>query len=1595
MTDLFSEGSQADLSLFDTVQQDKSVVDTSSSDKNLIAQASIIEGGDLVETYSMLSSMGTEDRKFAINQIGKNAKEEINRDQMDLVSSLVQDPGMSEEAKMEFIQTIAGEAVKPHRSANMTAEKIHTTVSGNESEEEERRLATVSELIDPITELMLAKQKAVNSLSFDEQTGEAVSLINNPGDLAELFLPFTEQVYAKQIKDKISSGEIGTFEDFYTTVLLGESKVFTREAFESAPLEDKLKFINAAPEIFNQAKTLVFTNDNDLLQLDSFMSATVNGYYGDVDRYIDDAVSLLDLAGLGPLVKPLTKATRLNKLAQYAKAKRRRTASKKQPASVQSLAEQTNPEVARSFANAIDKDVTGEAAEALTGTSRTEAQVDMHGPQIPVEDGSVLSKPYAMDRDIMAAAYEESGRIYRTPNEIRRTSEVLRTDRENLTGLVMNEQHTTSPIIKDNGTLDISEAYQTPAGGWVDPKQAIKDTVEALSYYGVKEEDLVLMRKSGDEYVPTTTKEVLGLRSISEAEGGRILDFNKNPIVDDYIVKANFNYSPKAIDVVRDDLEVRLNFLDSLSSQAPTPGKATASRYVFQSSHMLDEAVMQGSVAAVDQGNRLQKVIMDKAKKGVYEPLENLPDANARRISKIISDQNLARKNYTKDELAGLGVTEEAELKILDNWKYLNDQHWHLTNRDMAITLRNKNYSMYTDTVNGDMFVGKPVASNQALPKHVYDPVDGKTKLTRNLEPELGRTDGHIFELRHPEVIDGVEVRNILVRGGDADRYFKAIQENDILLPYVEGHSHIRYKDNFFIERELVDENGNVIGKPQAIQTAPESTSAQAAIARLEANASNALKGRKWRYSARNDRELTPVEISERHFDVSSMAGLSSQRKRGQTLRSYDSARVTDMAPNITDPLESFKQSTAELARRVPMREYLDDFEDRILKQHGDILPKDDYGRPRLPTKGEKLKGGDTLGTKGSKKLADARTAIEHYNYMKFGYHNTLDAGWRTAINKTSQAVGVATRKLAKTFPDRPGIVKAGTKAEKTVAAIAEEVPSPLGALRGTAFNAHIAMSAPPSQWMVQGLPAFINGLLHPNYVFSGDVVRDWRKLVLGLVHEGNPEHLRKTMGKAKADEILKLKAEWDRTGLGVGIDKHLIVESGVEQLIETERFKGLKDLHEGVFGKLREIGFDKGEMFNLGTFWLAARNDAIQQGKSLDNARTFDEVRAKTRALTMNMNKAGEMPWNKDSLSLFTQFMISPYKAMTMYLDRGLTAEDKWKIAAWQGLMMPLPIYLTYHLRAAVGVEGTEGDLATEVITNGILGGMFNSTMNYMFEDAGSASWQRNVQFDPTFAGPLTFVQTLSEDVQGASLIQAIAQQAPSLAMFDGYNPIATNLIKSVGGLIAAPFRSEEDRLLALNAFAGENGALWQYSALGRGLSAAYKELLTDSYGKRYSAVSGKEQDPSVSTPETFAKALFGLETTYQTVVRQANFELYDGSKEAYNDADLLLDELRREATQLGFNMDDPKRVEYMLRNYAEAFPNGRIPPKTASYIMRQLSNERNRPLTEKLMKGYGLSLEEVETAQKALGNASPELQKTYDFFQSEENVKALRGEE
>ena len=204
MEDLFEGDVPAqDMSLFEPEPVSTEAVNTSSSEKNLIAQASILSGGDLVETYRTISGMTPEDKKATLANISRETKEKETSSNLDVVSSLMQNPDMSPEAKEELVQAFAGESVKPYSSLKGVAEKLYTSSTGRETESEERRLASVGELIDPIIEEVVLRQEAISALSYDED-GDAVSLTNNFGDLSELFIMMNEQVYATQIRHAIT-----------------------------------------------------------------------------------------------------------------------------------------------------------------------------------------------------------------------------------------------------------------------------------------------------------------------------------------------------------------------------------------------------------------------------------------------------------------------------------------------------------------------------------------------------------------------------------------------------------------------------------------------------------------------------------------------------------------------------------------------------------------------------------------------------------------------------------------------------------------------------------------------------------------------------------------------------------------------------------------------------------------------------------------------------------------------------------------------------------------------------------------------------------------------------------------------------------------------------------------------------------------------------------------------------------------------------------------------------------------------------------------------------------------------------------------------
>src|SRR5690606_13005589 len=98
----------------------------------------------------------------------------------------------------------------------------------------------------------------------------------------------------------------------------------------------------------------------------------------------------------------------------------------------------------------------------------------------------------------------------------------------------------------------------------------------------------------------------------------------------------------------------------------------------------------------------------------------------------------------------------------------------------------------------------------------------------------------------------------------------------------------------------------------------------------------------------------------------------------------------------------------------------------------------------------------------------------------------------------------------------------------------------------------------------------------------------------------------------------------------------------------------------------LQVIGFDTGERIVQITSWLAHRDDAIRRGLDLNSREVLGEIHGASRAFTYSMNRAGEMPYNENALSLIALYMQVPHKAfLQMFTNRHLPKSEKAKLLA------------------------------------------------------------------------------------------------------------------------------------------------------------------------------------------------------------------------------------------------------------------------------------------------------------------------------------------
>ena len=1573
MTDLslFEEEKSSDESLF--TSRPSSVVPLSKEDdsKNIAAQLAIAEPkGNLVRTYQDLSALEGSD---LLSQSDALATKKMVEDK-EGINDVLADMSVSGEFDGEELLNIinaAPEAISQKKdSMQRMAEAMNVESSHDETEAEWEDLLDTSSILSPIVELQKEKQKSFNLLRVGND-GKEVKITNNLLDLFEALVPFAEQTFLTKARLALQNGDVSALREALFFALQGEGKMFLKDKWDTSTMDQKTLLARALPAALQDVRGLVFTNDNDLLQLDTFMTATDTSYYGNLDRMVDNVVSLLDTTLIGsPVAKGISLLARASRTS---KMNKRTYRSSKQPASPRAVAEQVNGNKATELHTMEMADQSDETAKVVSGTTRSEAAVDAVAPQVRVEGGSVEAVPYALDADISKAMSTELSSVERSIGELEETASKIDKDLQAVQGLTTNTQLSTAPEVLDSGKIQINQTFTRGKTGFTNPQQAVNETIRKLSHYGIDESNITLLRKSGDEYVETTLKEAMAkdeIRAEFIKKKKKLPDeFKKVNMRDNYAVRVNLDYEPTALDIVREELDVSRNFFDRLPFGVGK-GSATISRWFLPPQAMLDPRITAGASAAVDQSNRLHKLLAEKADEALTS-FRNLSKNDQEIVDNLLVQQVLQKRYFTKGELLEEGISKEAA-NTLDLWKRNNDQYYHLTNADMVNHYRNRGFSIFLDKTSKESFLVKPVSkSDAALVGKVYDPATKSFKTLDERElKELYAGGGVVSKLRKSEEIEGLEVTHIMSIGSDANRVVRGLKEGDKILNYKPGHSFtVRYKDPYFLESFKRDAKGKIIeDSVRAVFTSPNKKDALAAVERL--NKKSAGSGVEYRH--RNNKDLNIDETIDARFDLAEATGMTAQRKRGETVPQYSRSDDADLQYSIQSPIESMKTTMRELSNRMPMRKYLDDLEARWMAQYGKVAntEKNIFGRQAMPRSTDEFKSLDAKDLDMTpKQYADAKTTLEFYNMMKYGYHNALDKNWRKSFNWLGDFVG-----------------SKSTWAEGFFRGVSEEIASPVGSLRSLAFNQWIAASMPSSQWLVQGVPALANSFLHPTYVFNPKgLVYDMSLLTLGITSKKGPadKMLKKAMPEGKYAEMKQLVKDWDRTGLGAGIDKHLIVENGLDHLIESQRFAMGKAAYNEVFDRLRQAGFDAGEFVNLASYWLGTRNDFIKNGKSMANARTVDEVRTKTRNLTLNMNKAGEMPWNKNSLSLITQFLISPYQGMTVFLNKGLSPKERTSLALWNLGMMPMPAYFSYQLRSNFDLNENQ----SEVVSNGIAGGMLNIAFKAMIDEETSIDFTRLNQFDPTM--PWELVHGLMTEPVGAMM-----SASASLSSLFGHNPVLARLAENTYKYISSPFKdlSEQEQAEIEGALVS---SFANTTALGRSLSTAWKELYLQEYTNRYNSL-GFVVKEEVTTPESLAKVFGGLRTSLEAQVMQVNRDLYYKSEDAKKDMLAFFTNVQRTATESGYNIDDPGREEYMNRMFLAAFPEGELPEQLMKMwdgLLRASYKKGDAPIINQITKAAGwLGTEEAVDFARSLKEVSPEAAEAFDWARSEQALKDMR---
>lgn len=1531
-----------------------------------------------IDKYRQVSSELTmEGKSSAADELVSYARQQQFEKSRDSLVNIMLDPTISDEQKKQAANSVYDQGSQLYNTRNILSQQALEADAGHESIEQEVVRVSLADSMQEINEYKLKQQQILNQAAA-ERNPDATKAFS---DVFDILVPFVEQKYAGSIQADLGAGKAGAYGTALT--LLGDSKKSIRDMLIGLPIDKRMEMTEKIVNAVNANSAIVSPDSNEYAKVQYLQNVLQDGAYSDEFRWVDNAISVLDLTLLGGVAGRLIgKGARAAGMSESAvrDTVRQSARSQVQPTTVSQNYKDTNPAKAAASHEMAAADETGEAAEALYGTNRADAVGNDIAPEIGGVDGAVRNKvgnperiheqEITPDASVMDFVQNRGDIFYDKTEKVSTRSAVVN-DFYSAHGLVPRKEMFNIDHLDDG--VGIKAIYGPPQGGFSTAKDAIDMAQWALRDYGIPEEAVTLLRREGTNYVPVPKEELKGLVEGNVVAQKRIelagqepslvnsvdelgntvtqTDIGSKVVVkrkSDYLIQVDHKYQFSPADVTEwAKFDVNYNIFDRIFSSYNGPslsslGAGSLQRHLVDAASMFHPKISKGAAVATDRAAGLEKKLLEVGD-DFSQTMKKLPTDRQRMVETVIREANEQGLdlNYTKMVADGF---RPQEIEALKTWRNYWDTIYHLENADLAKSLRNRGYKEFIDAEHDTRLFAKPISRNQVgSSAKVYDHTTGEIKhLGKDEIADLYAREGEIAQLRQPMQVGDDAAEFIVNTNKPGKNYMRGINNSTQVLAYRKGYYSVNYTDPHFIIKKVKDSKGNVLYE-KAVATAKNKKQADILTARL------AVTDGGGEFYNRLDLKSTNTG-SDAYWDISQARGRSAQRTRGQRLEDATSS-IDPSQANIMSPVDALVHSARSIGRRVEMRDMIDAGKQRALHQYSEFFPDGKFGQKAYPGNVAEIqyRGG---GTKDTKKLADARSTFEYFKYLEDGYINHIDDVYKASLKFLAEAAGN----------------KHLSKAEAAARWVGDaRGPSALG--KSLAFNLYLALN-PFRQFVIQGHQAVQLFAINPNWFLRGRAVPQVSVIAAKQLGIEVSDSLLKGSGWTRelADKVFR---DFDNTGLVASIDKQNLVRGSLINLADQTAASQLRNTLSTPITWSRKVGFDSGEYVNTLSAYLSFYDQALRKGADLKSQEVLQNISAESRNFTYNMNAAGDLPYNQNALSTIFQFMQVPHKAMmTMTTNRNLTAQQKIRLAAFNTIMYTLPPAAMYNV---FGDALPDDEQMRDVVVQGLEGTVFNKLLSLSTGDDVNIDFSGLAPLD--MFGTYEFIHSLFSTDVGT-----ILSSTPSGQLLFGKNPRLTNFAKT-----AASYFNLTDDYENPTSF---SEVAQEFAKLSSGYSNAFKAAYAMKYQQKINTMGGIT-DPQVSSAEAMAQ-IFGFPTMDETKRFYVNDKSYKASKAYEDDVKKWYADYKKHLVRQGIT---PQESTGITRVYTEAWRHWGNDDFRAKEIVNQLLRQDvlngDARMYQSVVRMTGMkNAAEVKGLIKAMPNLNEEKRKqlmdSVDFIDS-----------